>query len=66
MYAQKASSEGSYTTPEGVTVLGAYKPEFESILTEDALSFVASLARKYSSRYVEWFPGGSSIWLPCL
>ncbi|KAL6771959.1 MAS1B [Auxenochlorella protothecoides x Auxenochlorella symbiontica] len=61
MYAQKASSEGSYTTPEGVTVLGAYKPEFESILTEDALSFVASLARKYSSRVTELLARRKSI-----
>lgn len=44
------TKSGSYPTPKGVEILGAYKPEFESILTGDALAFVADLARKYSGR----------------
>lgn len=38
----------SYPAPKGVEILGAYKPEFESVLTGDALAFLADLARKYT------------------
>lgn len=45
-----AMSKSEYDVPAGVTVLGAYKPEFEAILTPEALEFVATLARKFSPR----------------
>lgn len=45
-----AMGKSEYDVPAGVTVLGAYKPEFEAILTPEALEFVATLARKFSPR----------------
>ncbi|MGM7454411.1 malate synthase A, partial [Escherichia albertii] len=36
-----------YDVPEGVDVRGRYDPEFASVLTRDALQFVASLQRQF-------------------
>lgn len=36
-----------YEVPEGVDVRGRYDPEFATVLTKDALQFVASLQRQF-------------------
>lgn len=36
-----------YETPEGVDIRGRYDPEFASVLTRDALAFVAALHREF-------------------
>ena len=40
----------SLSLPEGVKVSGALKPGYERILTQDALEFVANLARRFEPR----------------
>nr|WP_274433008.1 malate synthase A [Alicyclobacillus sp. ALC3] len=40
----------AYTCPPGITVTGDYRPEFASILTPEALDFVANLERKFGPR----------------
>jgi malate synthase len=44
-----ASTEAApcYDVPEGVDVRGRYDPAFASVLTRDALAFVASLQREF-------------------
>ena len=37
--------------PSGVEIFGKMKPEYNTILTKDALEFVAKLARKYTDRW---------------
>lgn len=37
-----------YPTPAGMEILGAYRPEFAEILTQDALQLVAQLAREFA------------------
>lgn len=37
----------AYDTPEGVDIRGRYDPEFASVLTRDALAFVAGLHREF-------------------
>ncbi|GAB4816176.1 hypothetical protein N2152v2_003222 [Parachlorella kessleri] len=39
--------------PSGVEIFGKMKPEYNTILTKDALEFVAKLARKYTDRVSE-------------
>jgi malate synthase len=39
--------------PEGVEITGTVTPEFEEILTPEAVAFVAKLAREFESRRVE-------------
>lgn len=46
-------STETYRFPEGVEVTGKVTPEFREILTEDALAFVAKLARAFEDRRVE-------------
>ncbi len=40
----------AYNSPEGVEVIGKFTPEFAEILTNEALSFVATLHRNFNSR----------------
>lgn len=42
-----------YQTPDGVQVLGAFKPEYAEILTTDALKFIAGLHRRFNGRRKE-------------
>ena len=39
--------------PEGVTIEGAVLPGFETVLTREALAFVADLQRRFNPRRLE-------------
>ncbi|MEZ4880658.1 MAG: hypothetical protein R2801_10895, partial [Chitinophagales bacterium] len=43
----------NFQTPEGVKITGAYKDAYASILTTEALDFLAHLHRKFNSRRLE-------------
>lgn len=44
------ASSSTLATPSGVTVLGQIQPGYESILTAEALEFVAMLERRFGAR----------------
>ena len=44
------SKAAATTIAEGITVKGAMKPGYETILTPEAISFVADLERKFGAR----------------
>jgi malate synthase len=46
-------SATSLSLPAGVTVTGAIRPGFDAVLTQDALAFVADLARTFGPRVGE-------------
>ena len=43
----------SVQTPSGVAILAEINPQFEEILTPEALEFLATLSRKYTGRVIE-------------
>lgn len=47
---KKKSSRGDAPYPAGVRIRGRTKPEFEKVLTREALEFVANLERKFRPR----------------
>ena len=46
----KRQAGAALRLPAGVELLADSKPEYETILTKDALAFVAMLARKHGAR----------------
>ena len=42
-----------WSTPEGVEITGAHEPDFEQILTVEALDFIAALHREHNARRLE-------------
>ncbi|HWQ37523.1 MAG TPA: malate synthase A [Burkholderiales bacterium] len=42
-----------YTTPPGIRIIGRFTPEYASILTPQALDFLAKLHRGFNSRRIE-------------
>ncbi|KAF6161365.1 hypothetical protein GIB67_009244 [Kingdonia uniflora] len=49
-YGSKKMGSGVYDVPDGVDIRGRYDEEFASILTKDALLFVADLQREFRNR----------------
>lgn len=52
---------GSYKVPHGMTITGAYVDGSETVFTQEALAFVAELARKFSARRDELLAARAKI-----